>query len=242
MRISRTRSSATGWCPSSWRRVRPRISSTSGTSRCRPSSCAGSGNLHAWWCSIRRGCGVSDRNLGHDEDWVGQASADLLAVMDTAELDSRCCTESSTVGPFASVPRWSILTASPTSCSWVVHALDAGTGLPRRHARRGHPRMLDVVTDLWGTGRTIEILRAGARRRRSSPRAVRTVRADGDESGEVRDLTTRWVRQDEQHLLPLVSVPTLILHQREDPMVLVEHGRYLRQAHPGHAPVRGVPR
>ena len=86
----------------------------------------------------QRGCGVSDRNLGHDDDWFAQAAADLIAVMDAAELDRTTLYGESTVGPLASTRRWSIPTASPTSCSWVRLTLDAGTGLSRRDARGGH--------------------------------------------------------------------------------------------------------
>ena len=87
--------------------------------------------------------------------------------------------------------------------------------------------MLDVVTELWGTGRTIEffapVLAADDRQRELFGQYERMATSPG----EVRDLMTRWVRQDVRHLLPLLSVPTLILHQREDPMVRVEHSRYL---------------
>jgi class 3 adenylate cyclase len=36
-------------------------------------------------------------------------------------------------------------------------------------------------------------------------------------------------------VLPVISVPTLVLHQRGDPWVRVEHGRYLAQHIPGAA-------
>ena len=40
---------------------------------------------------------------------------------------------------------------------------------------------------------------------------------------------------DVREVLPLVSAPTLVLHQRADPWVRVEHGRYLAQHIPGAA-------
>lgn len=40
---------------------------------------------------------------------------------------------------------------------------------------------------------------------------------------------------DVRKVLPIVSAPTLVVHQRADPWVLVEHGRYLAQHIPGAA-------
>ena len=38
---------------------------------------------------------------------------------------------------------------------------------------------------------------------------------------------------DVREVLPVVSAPTLVFHQRGDPWVSVEHGRYLAQHTPG---------
>src|SRR5262249_15994746 len=35
----------------------------------------------------QRGCGVSDRNLGREDDWIGQSVSDLVAVMDAAGVE-----------------------------------------------------------------------------------------------------------------------------------------------------------
>ena len=40
---------------------------------------------------------------------------------------------------------------------------------------------------------------------------------------------------DVREVLPVVSAPTLVVHQRADPWVRVEHGRYLAQHIPGAA-------
>ena len=40
---------------------------------------------------------------------------------------------------------------------------------------------------------------------------------------------------DVREVLPVVSVPTLVMHQRGDPWVRAEHGRYLAQHIPGAA-------
>ena len=40
---------------------------------------------------------------------------------------------------------------------------------------------------------------------------------------------------DVRDVLPIVSAPTLVVHQRDDPWVRVEHGRYLAQHIPGAA-------
>jgi len=38
---------------------------------------------------------------------------------------------------------------------------------------------------------------------------------------------------DVRHVLPSIRVPTLIMHRRQDPFLMVEHGRYLAEHIPG---------
>ncbi len=176
----------------------------------------------------QRGCGVSDRNLGATDDWVGQCASDLVAVMDAAEVP-----RAALYGEFHSGP--ACIRASVDHPDRIADLLLMGSYARWRRAPdypAGMPddatdRMLDVVSSAWGTGRTIEFftpaLAADDRQRELFGQFERMATSPS----EIRELTKRWIDQDVRELLARVAVPTLIMHQRDDPMVHVEHGRYL---------------
>jgi class 3 adenylate cyclase len=176
----------------------------------------------------QRGCGLSDRNLGREEDWVGQSVADLIAVMDAAELPLAVL-----YGEFHSGPtciraaversdRIADLLLVGSYARW-MRAPDYPAGMPEDVT----VRMMDLIRDNWGNGRTIEYfapaLAADERQRDLFGQYERMATSPG----QARALTARWVEQDVRDLLARVAVPSLILHYAEDPMVHVGHGRYL---------------
>src|SRR5207249_3719496 len=57
----------------------------------------------------------------------------------------------------------------------------------------------------------------------------------GASPGSLEALDRMNMAIDVRDVLPLVSAPTLVVHQRADPWVPVEHGRYLAQHIPGAA-------
>ncbi|HEY7106141.1 MAG TPA: adenylate/guanylate cyclase domain-containing protein [Acidimicrobiia bacterium] len=182
----------------------------------------------------QRGCGVSDRNLGRDDDWVGQSVGDLVAVMDAAGVERAALYGELHSGPTcirASVEhpdRIADLLLIGSYARW-MRAPDYPAGMPEETTAR----MVDVVGDNWGTGRTIEFFTpalAGDERQRELFGQFERIATS---PGEIRDLTNRWVQQDVRDLLPQVALPTLVLHQRDDPMVAVAHGRYLGEHIPG---------
>ena len=66
-------------------------------------------------------------------------------------------------------------------------------------------------------------------------RAIARVFRYGASPGTVEALDRMNMAIDVRDVLPVVSAPTLVVHQRADPWVRVEHGRYLAQHIPGAA-------
>jgi len=182
----------------------------------------------------QRGCGVSDRNLGDERDWVGQGTTDLLAVMDAAALD-----RAALYGEFHSGPtciraavehpdRIADLFLMGSYARW-RRAPDYPAGMPDEATAK----MLEVVSEAWGTGRTIEFFAPALARDERQRELFGQFERMASSPGQMHDLTVRWVQQDVRDLLSRVSIPTMILHQRGDPMVNVAHGRYLGERIPG---------
>jgi class 3 adenylate cyclase len=178
----------------------------------------------------QRGCGLSDRNLGSDRDWIGQCAADLVAVMDAAGIE-----RAALYGEFHSGPacvraavdfpdRIADLLLVGSYARW-TRASDYPVGMPDAATER----MLDVISATWGTRRTIEFFAPALAPDDRQRELFGQFERMASSPGEVRELTRRWVRQDVRDLLGRVSIPTLIIHQRDDPIVLVGHGRYLAE-------------
>jgi class 3 adenylate cyclase len=182
----------------------------------------------------QRGCGVSDRNLGRANDWVGQSADDLIAVMDAAEVEVAAL-----YGEFHSGPtciraavdrpgRIADLLLMGSYARW-MRAPDYPAGMPEATT----DRMIDLIGDTWGTGRTIEYFTPALATDERQRELFAQFERMSTSPGEVRDLTLRWVGQDVRDLLPQLNLPSLILHQTGDPMVPVAHGRYLGERIPG---------
>jgi pimeloyl-ACP methyl ester carboxylesterase len=92
---------------------------------------------------------------------------------------------------------------------------------------------LIYVEEYWGQGRSVDLfapsLSHNEEYRRWTARHERAAASPGAALALVRmDRET-----DVRHILPTVSVPTLVLHRTSDRAVSVEHGRYLGQHIPG---------
>jgi pimeloyl-ACP methyl ester carboxylesterase len=93
--------------------------------------------------------------------------------------------------------------------------------------------LLAQLDQLWGTEALVEMTvpsRAGdARFRRWYARFQRTIASPRAFQAFVR----ASFELDARPMLPLVQVPTLILHRRDFPFTPTEHGRYLAEHIPG---------
>jgi class 3 adenylate cyclase len=184
----------------------------------------------------KRGTGLSDRDTGAPT--LEERSDDIRAVMDAAGSE-----RAALFGASEGVPMSIVFAASyPERVSALVlyggmarmlWAPDYLFGTTEREYRRGSEEGLEDFVTPGGLEAMVrsgfpsadeDEVRAWARifRYGSSP-----------SSGEALDRMNMAI--DVRKVLPIVSAPTLVVHQRADPWVRVEHGRYLAEHIPGAA-------
>jgi class 3 adenylate cyclase len=174
----------------------------------------------------KRGTGLSDRVT--DVPTLEERMDDLRAVMDAAESERAALLGGSEAGPIsvlfaATYPeRATALALVGALVTW-----SAAPGLPPAFTEEGERIMLDYLDRYWGSGLSGERRYAPslAGDRRARELVGRFERMAGTPSAMKRLLTMN--RQiDIRHVLPAVSVPTLVMHRRGDRVAPVEHGRY----------------
>ena len=177
-----------------------------------------------------RGCGMSDRDLGPADDFVGTVAGDILAVMDHAAVE-----RAALYGQFHSGPP--CVRVAVDHPDRVTHLVLDGT-YARWRADDDYTvgmrpdvvaRFVEAVAQHWGDGRTIEFFAptlAGDPRQREAWAQYERMATS---PGQVHRLLDRWVEQDVRDLLDRVEVPTVVLHRTHDQLVPVGHGRYLAE-------------
>lgn len=184
----------------------------------------------------RRGVGLSDPVLPSDPPTVEQLVEDAVAVLDAAGSGAATCFSDGPCGEAivmgathpARIDRLVLVNASAR----VIRAPDYPFGIPERLVTS----FLETVTrpDALEQGvDDLAVLNPGvagdpafrswwvrAGRRGASPSVAQAI------------LRVRW-NTDVRPLLPLVRVPTLVLHRRDYLTLRPEHGRYLAEHIPG---------
>jgi len=184
----------------------------------------------------KRGTGLSDRMTGAPT--VEERSDDIRAVMDAAGSDRAALFGVSEGAPMSVVfaatypERVSALVLYGGFARW-LWAPDYQFGLTEREYRREidgefeaflTPGGLEALARRGFPSATEEEIRAWAR-----------VFRYGSSPGSIEALERANTPIDVRDVLPVVSAPTLVMHQRGDPWVRTEHGRYLAQHMPGAA-------
>jgi class 3 adenylate cyclase len=182
----------------------------------------------------KRGTGLSDRDVGVPT--LEERSDDIRAVMDAAGSQRAVL-----FGASEGVPMSVVFAAShPGRVSALVlygglarnlWAPDYPFGIPERTYRRE----LEQDADLFMTPGNIEaLLQSGfPSSEEGEVRAWARVFRYGASPSAVEALGRMNMSIDVCAVLPVVGVPTLVLHQRADPWVEIEHGRYLAEHIPG---------
>lgn len=182
----------------------------------------------------QRGSGRSDpvhhRELPTLEDRVD----DLRSVMDAAGVERAVLFGYHDGGPVA-------MTFAATYPHRVVGLVLANTWARLSAAEDfpwGHPRdVLEAGTrlhaDSWGTGASIDYVAPSV----AGDVAVRQAWARHEQSsaspGQAVAISRMAIELDVRPVLSVISVPTLVLHAREDLVTPVHHGRYLADCIPG---------
>jgi len=180
----------------------------------------------------RRGSGVSDRMCGHAT--LEEGVEDLLAVIDAASNGpvsllglneaASLCTMFAAMHPDR--VRSLLLYGSYAATLWQPDYPWA----PRPDERE---REVELLIEAWGTEELAVAMNPTAR---MDPDFVDWV-TRWNRSSVTKDALRRAYellsKTDVRAILPSVSVPTLVLHRRNDPVVAVDNGRYIAEQIPG---------
>jgi class 3 adenylate cyclase len=184
----------------------------------------------------KRGTGLSDRVAGVPT--LEERSDDIRAVMDAAGSD-----RAALVGLSESVPMSVLFAAShPERVSALVLYGGDARGLwapdyPFGSTEREYRNRIEENFDAFATPGGIEALvRAGlASADEHEVGAWARMFRYGASPGAIEALDRMNMAIDVRHVLGVISASTLVIHQRDDPWVRVEHGRYLAEHIPGAA-------
>jgi class 3 adenylate cyclase len=184
----------------------------------------------------KRGTGLSDRVAGAPT--LEERSDDIRAVMDAAGSD-----RAALFGVSEGVPMSVVFAAShPERVSaLVLYGGDCrvlwAPDYPFGESEREYRKVLEAEFDAFVTpGGLEELARSGfPSAGKDEVRAWARVFRYGASPSSLEALERMNAAIDVREVLPVVSAPTLVVHQRGDPWVRVEHGRYLAEHIPGAA-------
>jgi class 3 adenylate cyclase len=179
----------------------------------------------------RRGTGASDgvpRNaIPTWEEWT----EDVLAVLDAAGSERAAILAAADAGPIAVLfaamhpERVSALVLLNTSSRYAV-----ADDYPAGASPEAVDALVDLLGETWGTPELISLtnpsMAADAEYLQSTARMARAA-ATPRTAGAQYDYILRSL--DVRQALPLIQVPTLVLHVGASPIVPIEHGRYLAE-------------
>jgi class 3 adenylate cyclase len=180
----------------------------------------------------KRGTGLSDRSLGFGS--LAERTDDIRAVMDACGVQRAALWGVSEGGPMC------VLFAA-TYPERISHLIIYGSGACFAQ-QPGYPiglpvevlsAMLDALTPNWGKGELLNMFIHDAPDTPENKRTMARFERNACTPQMMREIMQRNIEIDVRSVLPALSVPTLIMHNDQDPLALVDHGRYLAEHIPG---------
>jgi class 3 adenylate cyclase len=181
----------------------------------------------------RRGTGASDhlaRNaMPAWEEWA----EDLRVVLDAAGSDRTAICAMLDAGPIAIMfatlqpERVSALILANTSPRY-LKADDYPIGMSQARV----DAVVETTASLWGTEEFITVVNPGADDAELARSRAREMRASATPRNAAAQLRYILENVDVRSVLPLIQAPTLVL-QSHNPLIRVDHGRYLADHIPG---------
>ncbi len=178
----------------------------------------------------RRGSGLSDPVQGEGAPTLEEQIDDILAVMEAVGSERTSLVASLEGGPLAIT----FAASHPERVSsLILYATFARTRWAEDYSfpPRDHERAmrLDHVIEQWGQG---AIPMALAPSRAGDPAfrdwAGRMERYSAS-PGTIRKMFDAIAATDVRQVLPTLSVPTLVMHRRDDSFLMIDHSRYLAE-------------
>jgi class 3 adenylate cyclase/alpha-beta hydrolase superfamily lysophospholipase len=170
----------------------------------------------------KRGTGLSDRSLGFGS--VEDRTEDIRAVLDTVGSERVIIYGISESGPMALY----FTVSQPDR----VRALILYGTFARLDPAHASPKIAEVA-DAWGTGRAYGVILSHPPDSVAAERVLARYERSACTPQMCREILQRNFEIDVRPMLSMISTPTLVLHCSDDPVVGVEHGRYLGSHIPG---------
>jgi class 3 adenylate cyclase/pimeloyl-ACP methyl ester carboxylesterase len=182
-----------------------------------------------------RGSGMSDPVGLSESPTFEQRADDVLSVLDDVGEDRVTLFGMADGAPLAMVLAATHPGRVDRLILWGASArrardIDYPFGLPSEVLERA----AENIADGWGTGAFLDIMGPTEADGPFRERYARYERAAAS-PGQVLRLMRKGFASDVRHVLPSISVPTLVLHRREDRATPVEMGRYIAQQIAGAA-------
>ena len=179
----------------------------------------------------RRGSGLSDRT--HGIATLEEGVEDMLAVLDAAGSERAAVVGLNESGSLSAM----IAATHPDRVNaLILYGSYAATvrqdDYPWAPTKEERDEQIAFMIDLWGSEDFAFVLNPTTN---DDPR-FREWAARWQRNSVTRDALPAaydvLARTDVRHVLPLIRVPTLVLHRRDDPVVIVDNGRYLAEKIP----------
>ncbi len=176
----------------------------------------------------RRGTGLSDRVSR--QATLEQRMDDLRAVMDAVGSEKAALLGVSEGGPMCTL----FAATYPERTEALILASTLASGLrsadyPWAMTLEQLEAFLDRVEAVWGTGFSAGLLAPSIKNDEQAVRAWARLERNAVSPRAARELFSMLAQTDVRHVLPTVSVPTLVLHCEGDRATRVGGGRYLAE-------------
>ena len=176
----------------------------------------------------KRGQGLSDRVA---EQTLDERIGDVRAVMDAAGSKRATIYGWSEGGPMCLM--FSATYPERTSSLVLYGTFASVKDPPRSMSREKNEEITSKWVAHWGEGTLVELNIPSAINNKAVVQAVARLERASASPGSIRALREANYELDVRHILPVIHVPTLILHRVGDALVPVACGRYLAENIPG---------
>jgi len=175
-----------------------------------------------------RGTGLSDpvslADLPPLEGWTD----DLHAVVTAAGLEDVVLLAVGPAGPVATVyaatrPERTCALILINSFATIAQSEDYEAGMTSEE----YERFVEWVEHVWGSGRFLRATMSDVRVDDAKLRDLARIERQSMAPAVVGAILRQQYATDVRAVLPAISAPTLIVHTVENPMISIEHGRYL---------------
>jgi class 3 adenylate cyclase len=180
----------------------------------------------------KRGTGLSDRVVGTAT--LEERMDDVRAVMDAVGSERAALVGTSEGGPMsilfaASYPQRTTALVLSDSFARVAWAPDYPWGMTPETLEAGR----EIIRSSWGDGTFLSLFFPSAAGDEVAQEWLRRMERYSATPSAVTEILDMLYTIDVRAVLPTLRVPTLVLHRSGDPVVSLEHGRYLAENIPG---------